>query len=407
MFRLLLHTIDPCLGRLDFSSLTQQAQMEILVAGFAPETKRRFYEKRSENFKDACDWSWVKCDAANNITKFNWSRRFENTGTIDLAFVPETVTDLQFAEISASGFLDVEKLPQVLKILRFAFNEIRGSVNCAKLPPELEIFDGNCNLLTGSLDLHLMPATVKEFLVQHNHMEGQVKLSGLSPVLSELTISGNALHGEIESSKPLPERLLRADISNTVLQGKFEAKWVPKRSKSFRASYCNLEGSVALKELPNAFGDLVLSHNRLRGSLELQYLKQNLWFLSLHHNQLSGTLDFQKIPKRSAPTGDWELRPRIIHLGSNHFSGSIVIAREDEFEFVFLDNNRFTGNCSIDASVTTLDISSNPFDSLTLRGRVMRVFRDEAQNIKDETGIPRDAVAPLERDEREKYVYTL
>ena len=379
MLSLMLSAIDPSLGRLDFASLTQQAQME--------------------NCKDVCKWSWVKCDATKNVKKINWSHHLENAGYIDLAFLPETLEDLQIARIGADGSLDVEILPQVLKIFKFSRNKIQGSVDCAKLPPNLEAFYGGENFLTGSLDLHLMPATVKEFAIQYNQMEGRVKLGDLPHELTLFNISGNSLHSEIGEFDALPERLLRVGIANTTLQGKFQAKWMSKRSKQFFGYRCNLEGSVVLKHMPNALQLLDLSHSRLGGSLDLQDLKKNLWSIVLHHNRLSGTLNFQGIRKYGALPNLYTL-----YLSANNFSGSIVMARKDIiFDLLYLDSNNFTGEGSIDAHVSSLDISANAFDSFTLRGSIWKVHRDETQNIRDETGIRREKETPKEREEPREY----
>ena len=66
----LLVSVDPSLGRLDYSLLSDQTLMEMLIESFDDETKKK-YQDGQGMYLDICEWPKIKCDKQSFS---NWGR---------------------------------------------------------------------------------------------------------------------------------------------------------------------------------------------------------------------------------------------------------------------------------------------------------------------------------------------
>ena len=66
-FQLLL-SVDPSLGRVDHSLLSDQTLMEMLFDGFDDKTKNK-YKDNNGMYLDVCKWSRITCDDDHRVFK--------------------------------------------------------------------------------------------------------------------------------------------------------------------------------------------------------------------------------------------------------------------------------------------------------------------------------------------------
>ena len=86
MFSLiLLRSVDPHLGRVDYSSLSKQILVEFLYEGFDQETRKKYQDKEGI-YLDVCKWSSVECDADRRVVKIQEHGRF--SGSLQLCYLP-------------------------------------------------------------------------------------------------------------------------------------------------------------------------------------------------------------------------------------------------------------------------------------------------------------------------------
>ena len=60
VFQVLL-SVDPSLGRLDYSLMSDQALMEMFIDGFDDKSQKQ-YQDDHRMFLDVCEWPSIKCD---------------------------------------------------------------------------------------------------------------------------------------------------------------------------------------------------------------------------------------------------------------------------------------------------------------------------------------------------------
>ena len=104
---LLSASVDPLLGRVDSSSLSQQTLMELLIANI--EDRERF-PLVLDTSVDALTWRGVTANAIAEITEIQWSY-LSLLGTIDFAWIPPTVKLFVLGEIASRGPLTWEFSP--------------------------------------------------------------------------------------------------------------------------------------------------------------------------------------------------------------------------------------------------------------------------------------------------------
>ena len=215
-----LHTVDSSLGRLDFSLMSDQARMELLVEGL----DANFLEVQQDDngeFLDVCEWDGVHCDESETVTSVSLSGAYSGlarldflpakvqkfhfgsfvirgqiSGTLDVAGFPATLQDFDISQNVFYGTIDLPKLPRGFLYFSIETNGFAGSCDLCGLPPNLEAIDLSSNKFTGSVCLTALPDTLYDVLLHRNFFEGQVRLEKLPRELRRLTLQENNFQGE-------------------------------------------------------------------------------------------------------------------------------------------------------------------------------------------------------------------
>ena len=150
----MLRSIDPSLGRVDFSSLPDQTFMEMLIDGFDDETKR-LYQDSEGMYLDVCEWSCVKCDEFQSVVSIRDNKAV--SGSFQLRYIPPTVKDFQISQKKLTGSIDLAQLPESIEFLYLQQNQLEGSVDLTQLPERMKRLYLNRNQFQSSIVLTQLP----------------------------------------------------------------------------------------------------------------------------------------------------------------------------------------------------------------------------------------------------------
>ena len=116
-------SVDPSLGRIDYSLMSDQALMEMLIEGFDDESKKRYQDSHGM-YLDVCELSRISCDDDERVVEIALDSG-SITGSLELCYVPPKVNDLS--------------------IRSWGKSELTGSANLARLPDGME-YVSLCNI---------------------------------------------------------------------------------------------------------------------------------------------------------------------------------------------------------------------------------------------------------------------
>ena len=117
----LVFTVDPTLGRLDFSLLSDQARMEMVFAEVArEELATNMHVDEHGEFTDVCAWKGVTCDGGDHVTALSFFLYCAD-GTLSLAYLPPSIVNF-----TLSGNCHTQK------------KKLYGRLRTADLPPKVE-----------------------------------------------------------------------------------------------------------------------------------------------------------------------------------------------------------------------------------------------------------------------------
>ena len=307
-FQLFL-TVDPSLGRVDCSLLSDQTLMEMLIEDLDNETKKT-YQDNEGMYLDVCKWPCVTCDDKERVTEIRADSR-DIRGSIQLCYVPPKVTELKIGNSMTNGRLtgpvDLTCLPEAMKQLYLDNNELTGEIELTQLPEGMEDLRLNNNLLTGKVDLTRLPEGMRKLHLDNNGLTGEIDLTRLPEGINVLQLQYNRLTREIDL-RHLPEEML-------ILQ----------------LQYNQFTGEVDLSQLPNSMRELHLGHNKLTGDIDLAHLPCGMQNLSLNDNELTGDIDLAHVPHAIYA----------LHLQNNQLSGSFVIKRRKGWISINAQGNQF------------------------------------------------------------------
>jgi len=162
-------------GRLDYGNMSDQLRMEKLVENIDNREmfmKRRFLKKvfgnKNVEYKDFCIWRGVQCDDEGvSVLEINWFNK-SLKGTMDLSWIPPTVTYFELGANKIRGTLDTAQLPRNLKTISLYSNEFSGAVDWETLPPYIEYLSLSNNKLEGNVNLHVPPSSLTYIGVRNN-----------------------------------------------------------------------------------------------------------------------------------------------------------------------------------------------------------------------------------------------
>ena len=233
-------SMDPSLGRVDCSLMSDQTLMEMLLEGLDEETKKE-YQDSEGMYLDVCTWPCVTCDDNERVIGIRITRFYLN-GLLELCYVPPKV--------------------KVLEIVVFDSSGLTGSIDLARLPDGVEELDLRSHKLTGEIDFTQLPDGMERLYLNNNQLTGEIDLTQLPDGMKCLYLSNNRLTGGIDLTH-LPNGMQNLFLSNN-----------------------DLTGEVDLTNLPDSMEGLSLDHNQLSGSLVIKMMKR--WIsISARRNQFN------------------------------------------------------------------------------------------------------------------------
>ena len=161
------------LGRLDYSTLPQQALMELLVHSLPD---RDAFEDENDHFSDITEWEGVTCEDGQRVVAIRWGARMF-IGTLDLQWLPRTLRTFDVASNAFSGSVQCRLLPLALRHFVLTDNGFMGSVDLTRLPPALVSFVLTDNVFSGTLNLSKLPTALQNLGLSRNEFSGILDLS--------------------------------------------------------------------------------------------------------------------------------------------------------------------------------------------------------------------------------------
>ena len=234
--------IDPALGRLDYSTMSTQALMEMFIEGLTAESKKQFQDDQG-NYLDIEDWPGVA--STNDSLEIEWNN-IHLEGSLTYQFMPPRTTvfirNVDLRTIRAP--LETTDLPRGLQIFIAYLQGHVGTVDMTNLPPALVSFDVRNNLFEGTIDLTSLPSKIEEIRMSSNKLTGSIDFRELPKSLQKLYLDNNNLSGTIPFES-LPETLEILYIGNNAFTGSVN---LSKRSAPILidAPHNNFEGSMVV-----------------------------------------------------------------------------------------------------------------------------------------------------------------
>ena len=214
-------------GRFDAGSVSQQTAMEILC-GSVKNLKK--VQDKNGDFMPIERWKGLKFDSDGNLVDINFDSNtltylFDEGGaqpeessigpggSMDLQWIPSTVTSFSIADLEMIGSLNTADLPRKLQIFDVSFNEFEGEIGTGGLPETLKVLNIQYNNFSGSLILAALPRGLDRFFATQNAFTGEIKLQDLPPQISVFAVEQNDLSGEI-SMRHIPLSIERLDLTH-------------------------------------------------------------------------------------------------------------------------------------------------------------------------------------------------
>ena len=234
-FQILL-SVDPSLGRVDCSLLSDQTLMELLFDGFDAQRKK-YYQDNDGVYLSVCDWSCIKCDDYERVINISVDSR-DISGSIQLCYVPPKVKELRIwhplVNSKLTGPVDLAHLPEGMQFLDLRSNELMGEVDLGHLPEGMEDLRLSNNQLTGEVDLAHLPKRMQKLFLELNRFTGEIDLAHLPEVMNVLRLQCNQFTGEIDLTR-LPDGMEHLFLENNRLSGSLVLKRLPPGIRTINA----------------------------------------------------------------------------------------------------------------------------------------------------------------------------
>ena len=187
--------VDPALGRLDYSSMSTQALMEMFIEGLTAKSKENFQDDQG-NYLDIEDWPGFTCES--DDIEIGWiSMHLE--GSLAYQFMPpRTIIFLvQIGQRAIRSSLETADLPRGLQHFIAQRQAHFGTLDMTSLPPALISFDVWVNIFEGTINLTALPSNIKNISISYNKLSGSIDISALPESLKKLYLDHNNLSGTI------------------------------------------------------------------------------------------------------------------------------------------------------------------------------------------------------------------
>ena len=218
-------TIDPSLGRIDRSMLSDQVRMELLFEGMRFAFKGGIQDKNGD-FKEISEWHSIEC-AGGRVTRIKLIRQSFNGlhEQFSFEFIPPQLTEFSAIFSNLHGTLDTSILPLDLVLFIVKKNKLHGSIILRSFPQKLQKINISMNDFCRSLDLSCLPASTQVFDARQNVFSGEISLNYVPPMIEELWLDHNKLKGPI-LSKTLPNSLTHLSLHKNELNGNFQLRTI-------------------------------------------------------------------------------------------------------------------------------------------------------------------------------------
>ena len=191
-------SVDPSLGRVEYSLLSDQTLMEMFG-------------------------SCVACDDDGGLTEIDLDSGLVS-GFLTLCYVPPEVKELKMSSLTGS--------------------ELTGTADLTHLPAGMQVLDLRNNQLTGKLDLTQLPRSMFRLYLYGNQFSGEVDLTKLPDALRWLSLNNNEFTGEIDLTQ-LPKRMIWLSLSNNRLTGEIDLTRLPEGMGELSLENNQFSGSFA------------------------------------------------------------------------------------------------------------------------------------------------------------------
>ena len=214
--------VDPSLGRVDYSLMSDQTLTEMLIEGFDAHSKKQ-YQDSEGMYLDVCEWSCVTCDDDQRVVKIDMDCT-NVSGSLELCYTPPKVEVLRIVPLwmngKLTGSVDLAHLPEAMQVLDLRADEIAGDIDLTKLPEAMVELHLGRNQLSGSVDLTHLPDGMQKLLLNNNQLTGEIDLTKLPDGTKRLYLQNNQFSGEVDLTC-LPDNMTLLSLQNNKLTGSF------------------------------------------------------------------------------------------------------------------------------------------------------------------------------------------
>ena len=127
----ILPTMDPSLGRVDYSSFSDQTPMEMLFEGFDEDSQKKYRDKDGM-YINVCKWDCVECDDNGRVVKLT-VRRYVS-GSLNIRYIPPKVKLFDISSKQLKGTIDYAEFPESIEILYLRHISWESAMNTATQP---------------------------------------------------------------------------------------------------------------------------------------------------------------------------------------------------------------------------------------------------------------------------------
>ena len=220
-FQLLL-SVDPSLGRVDYSLLSDQTLLEMLIDGFDDASKQP-YQDNDGMYQDVCTWCCVTCDDDDRVIEVDIDSTSVG-GSLELCYIPPKVKELYVTTMYGNrltGSVDLTHLPGGMHDLSLSKNRLNGEIDLTCLPNRTTYLYLDNNQFTGEIDLTQLPDGMKELFLNNNQLSGSLVLSKLPPAMRCMNVRGNNFHAvAVVASEARGHIMLRGSGVTSVMDEK-------------------------------------------------------------------------------------------------------------------------------------------------------------------------------------------
>ena len=216
----LLLSVDTNLGRLDYSLLSDQALMEMLIDGFDDDTKKQYQDDHGM-YLDVCEWSCIECDADERVAEIVMDNS-DIRGSIQLCYVPPKVEEIDIGDMWVNGKLagsvDLTLLPEGMEVLNLLGNKLSGEIDLTQLPYKMEYLTLGYNQLTGEINLTHLPDGMRGLHLESNQLSGSLVIRGLPQEMNIIDVRGNNFNAVavVDSDTPATIKLKESGVTSVV-----------------------------------------------------------------------------------------------------------------------------------------------------------------------------------------------